>query len=145
MVDPYQAKMAHKVTFTQKKVVKAKMVAVLKGNIEKRGIELIHPASRVVRKGDIFELMYTLERDAQPGEKVDSVTYLGFVEVEEAGVLRVDDIVRINNENVGTVIGFDETHSPNHLNVILRLTTDIEKRGIELKLHTTVEFILPEK
>ncbi len=145
MVDPYKAKMAHKVAFTKKKVVKADTVAVLRGSIEKREIELIHPASRAVRKGEIFELMYTLEKDAKPGGKVDSVTYLGFVEVEEAGVLRVGDIVKIDNVDAGKIVGFDETHFPNHLNVLLRLATDIEKRGIELKLNSKLEFILPDK
>lgn len=143
MVDPYKAKISGKVVFTEKSVVVAKVVAVLKGTIENRGLELIHPASRAMRKGEIFELMVTPEKDAGPGKRVDAVTYLGFAEVEVGGVLRVNDIVKTGSKIIGTIVGFDETHFPNHQNVVLKPAKGIDEKEIELQLGSILEFMLP--
>lgn len=117
-VDPYKSSMASKIKFVKKRTVQARVVTVLEGTIENRGIELIKPASRCVRKNEIFEFMTTND-DVKPGETVNNVSYLGFAEIEIGGVLRVGDIIEVNGKKYGKIVGFDETHFPNHQNVVL--------------------------
>jgi len=143
MADPYKTKKAHYIVYTHKKTVRARVVAVLKGSIEGRGIELIYPASRAVRKGEIFEMICTPDLDAGPGKRIDSVTYLGFLEVEDAGVLLVEDIVKMGGKPIGVIIGFDETHFPNHQNVVLKPIKGIDIKKIELPLDSILEFVMP--
>jgi len=118
-LDPYKLNLAGKVKFVKKRIIKARIVVVLEGTIENREIQLIHPASRCVRKGEIFELLTTPEK-VKPGDIINTVTYLGFAEVEIGGVLRVGDIVFSGKKKVGSVVGFDETHFPNHQNIVLK-------------------------
>ena len=66
MVDPYQADMAAQVRFVDKRPVRALVVVVLEGTIENRGLELIHPASRCVQQGEVFELICTAEPSRRP-------------------------------------------------------------------------------
>jgi len=143
MPDPYKTKKAHYVVYTNKKVVRARVLAVLKGSIEGRGIELIYPASRAVRKGEIFEMICTPDQDAGPGKRIDSVTYLGFLEVEESGVLLVEDIVKVSGKPIGIIIGFDETHYPNHQNVVLKPFKGVDIKKIELQVDSVIEFMMP--
>jgi hypothetical protein len=54
-----------------------------------------------------------------PSGRADRVAYLGFVEFSQGGVLLTGDEVRIGSTLVGTIAGYDETHMPNHLNIVL--------------------------
>jgi hypothetical protein len=117
-VDPYKTGVASKIKFVKKREVVARVVTVLEGTIDNRGIELIKPASRCVRKGEIFEFMTTTEK-VKPGDIVNVVSYLGFAEVEVGGVIRIGDVVLVKGKKLGRVVGFDETHFPNHQNIVL--------------------------
>jgi len=141
MVDPYQANLAAKVKFTQKRVVKGRFVVVLEGTIENRGIELIHPGSRCVRQGEIFELICTDEQTARPAGRVDRATYLGFCEVVQPGVLRVGDRVEIHGQAIGRVAGFDETHFPNHQNVVIKTDSDKTPPSVSYGLEDEIAFV----
>lgn len=118
-IDPYKSNMAAKVKFVKKRIVRARVVVVLEGTVENRGIQLIAPGSRCVRKGEIFEFMSSHE-NAKPGDTVNTVSYLGFAEVETAGVVRAGDLIQVNGKTIATVTGFDETHFPNHQNFVFK-------------------------
>lgn len=121
---PYQSKLE----------VKGHLVAVLQSKTENRGLTLIPLPSRCVCKHQVHELGTTDEQDAKPGSPVQRAAYLGFMEIEESGVILVGDEVYYNDKLIGYVAGFDEGHMPNHLNVIIR-TTDFAhgaERGMEL-------------
>lgn len=141
MVDPYQSKMAAQVRFVDKRPVRASVVAVLEGTIENRGLELIHPASRCVRRGEIFELICTAEPSAKPGGRVERATYLGFCEVQQAGVIRVGDAVTLCGRFLGKVAGFDETHAPNHENIVVGVAPEMIPPPIRYALEDEVSFI----
>lgn len=118
-MEPYKAGLVQSVKFLKKSPVVAQIVTVMKGNIRRRGMELIHPASRAVKQGDIIELSATKEKAAAPGATVQSVHYLGFAEITLGGVILVKDKLRLGKKVLGKVVGFDECHYPNHLNVVI--------------------------
>jgi len=129
-IDPYQAGMFKTNPYVVKRSMKGELVVVLDGYIENRGLQLISPISRCILKNEIHELIFTDENDAGPGMRVDKISYLGFFEVEQGSVMVVGDEVYLNNGLIGHIVGFDETHLPNHLNIIIKRQDRVT--GVEL-------------
>jgi len=117
--DPYASGMFKENPYFAKSDIRGKLVVVLQGMYEDRGLELIKPVSRCVKKYEIHELITSDEEDAAPGTKVNKIAYLGFVEILDGGVITTGDGVFRNGERIGFVAGYDETHMPNHLNIVL--------------------------
>ena len=136
-MDPYASGMVKKSPYVQKKIVTGKIVAILDAIIEQRGLKLITPHSRAIKKNEIHELIVTEEKSAAPGKMVNSVAYVCFFEVEEGGVIVIGDEVSIGSKLIGKVAGFDGTHMPNHQNIILY--TPKKKTGVELKINLNEE------
>jgi len=129
-VDPYQSGMFKNYPYLVKRSIKGELVVVLDGYIENRGLQLISPISRCILKNEIHELIFTDERDAGPGKRVDKISYIGFFEVEKGSVMVAGDEVYLNNKLIGHIAGFDETHMPNHLNIIIKCQDRLT--GVEL-------------
>lgn len=131
MVEPYKAKKIpdHWKT-APKKDVEGKIVAISGLRLEKRGTWLMHPRTRSLRRCDIAELTVTDQEDAEPGGKVNSVLYIGFLEIEDGGVLVSGDSVYINGKKIGTVAGFSDIHCPNHLNIMVKALDEYSKKNI---------------
>jgi hypothetical protein len=140
-VDPYQSGIAARVSYTGKRTISAKIVAVLQGALEDRGLKIIFPRSRAVRQHDVIELMITTQKECKAGDRVDRVTYIGFAEIQAGGVLRVGDRVMHKGEMRWTVVGFDETHYPNHLNVIMKTIHEHAESLAEVQLEDSIEFL----
>lgn len=98
--------------------VEAVFVGVLDNRNDGRALQLIKERTRCVRRFDIHELILTDEAHAAPGAVVDGVHYLGFVEFQAGCVLMEGDQLMIGDACIGTLAGFDETHYPNHYNVL---------------------------
>ena len=125
--------------FHEKSNVEGRILVVLNHSLTNRGLKLINAPSRALRKYEIHELIGTNE-EASPGSEVKNVWYLGFFEVERGGVITYGDSVWINNRKIGEVIGYDETHMPNHLNIVIKL---IElKTGLELGIKLNDKVII---
>lgn len=141
MADPYKSGMAGSVKFLKKRIVKATVVVILNGTIQNRGLHLISPRSRCVREKEIFEFMVAEDEGVGPGGTADTVRYLGFAEVAIGGSIRVGDKVLSGGRLLGYVAGFDETHMPNHQNIVLmgaENTREIEEKMVlesELEFH----------
>ncbi len=106
--------------YVRKRPVQAQVVCVLDARSERRGMQLeIHP-SRAVRAGEIHELALTGDPAASPGALVDQMAYIGFVEIVRGGVILVGDEVTLGEHHLGKVVGFDHTHFPNHMNILVR-------------------------
>ena len=101
--------------------------------VDKRTLHLIPPISRALKKNEIHELIVTYEKDAKPGTFVNHVSYLAFIEINRGGIMVVGDEVYRNNDLLGTVVGFDDTHMPNHQNIILY--SPERKTGKELNIN----------
>jgi hypothetical protein len=112
--------------------LEARFVGVLDNRNDGRGLSLIKAHTRAVRRYDIHELILTDEHSAVPGGIVNGVHYIGFVEFDAGGgILAEGDGVKVGNQIIGTIAGFDESHCPNHYNVLIKGPRRIT--GVELE------------
>jgi predicted dehydrogenase len=102
-----------------KRDVAGLVVKVLRHARTDRGMRLEEFASRCVKAGEVHELVTTDHRETAAGARIDRVGFLGFAEIENAGVIDRGDEVRVDGEPVGTVLGFDGCHLPNHYNILI--------------------------
>ena len=119
-IDPYKSGMLKKSPYVKKKEVTGSVIAVLDFTAEKRGLKLIAQPSRAVIQGEIHELIITDDPKAGPDQTVNSVSYLAFVVIENSGVILRNDEVYLDDEKIGLIAGFDETHMPNHQNIVIQ-------------------------
>ncbi|MGB9868200.1 MAG: DUF6917 domain-containing protein [Bacillota bacterium] len=138
MPDPY-AGLFKKSPYFDKCDIVGRVVAVLDARLQNRGLSLIAQPSRAVRAGEVHELIAT-EEDAGPGKNVTTAIYVAFVEILCGGVLLAGDKVIINAQEVGKLAGFDETHFPNHMNMVMRCARALTGREMQLKPGDTVVF-----
>ncbi|XEQ94726.1 hypothetical protein SCACP_36250 [Sporomusa carbonis] len=129
--DPYASGKFHKNPYAKKTDVTGSLVVVLDGIMEDRGLSLIKPISRCVCKHEVHELILTDETGAKPGGEVNRIAYLGFCTIGEGGVIVSGDDFYVDGKLIGQLAGFDETHMPNHLNIVIK--TDKLRTGIELE------------
>jgi hypothetical protein len=138
MSDPYEQKLTTRSFFHSKTEMKGKVVVVLDGKLENRNLNLIIPISRAFKKFDVIELIATDDNNAAPGTNVNPIAYIGFVEVLNSGVVLVGDEVRWSGKVIGTIIGYDDTHLPNHQNVIVKVDARISGKDLGLKVDDEV-------
>jgi len=119
-MDPYKRGLIKRVPCAKKSRVLSKLVAIMDMEVKKRSLQLISSYTRALLKNEIHELIITDEKGAGPGKKVDNISYLGFVEIEKGGVAAAGDKVSLEGKIIGEVAGFDETHMPNHWNIIIK-------------------------
>ncbi|QGG47748.1 DUF6917 domain-containing protein [Heliorestis convoluta] len=120
MTDPYSKGLLKVHPYAKKKDVTGELVAILDGKIENRGLKLIKPISRVLCEDEIHEIIITDEQDAAPGKEVNAIAYLAFFELKGGGVIVTGDEVYLKGKLIGQIAGFDETHMPNHINIIVK-------------------------
>ncbi len=123
-----------------KRTVHGSLVKVLLHRREDRGMSLEPYASRCVRVGEVHELVTTDRADASAGARIDRVGFLGFVELERAGVIDRGDTVRIGDHAIGTVLGFDACHFPNHYNILIATPTPLTGADLGLAPEARITF-----
>ena len=115
-----------------RRALESRFVGVIDNRNDGRGLSLIKAHTRVVRRYDIHELILTDEQSAAPGGIVNGVHYVGFVVFEAGvGIFAEGDCVNIGGNAIGTIAGFDESHCPNHYNVLIKGPRRIT--GVELQ------------
>jgi hypothetical protein len=119
MAAPYDFRRITPGVYGDRRPVEGEVVALLHVSFEDRGLKLIETKSRAVRLQEIHELMIT-DEDAGPGGGADRVRALAFFEVDKSGILVVGDGVYVGGRRLGTLAGFDETHMPNHMNIVVK-------------------------
>ena len=118
--DPYILQIASTVvgkTITRE--LKGQIVAVSGRSYDERGLSLIPQPTRVLCKNEIHELVTTDEVDAGPNKTIGRAGAIGFFEVTQGSYVIVGDSVSIRGKDIGKLAGFDETHLPNHLNIVV--------------------------
>ena len=130
--DPYVKKLVTTDFYAQKLPLKGRIVAVLRGTVEDRNLELIPQPSRAVKAGEIHEFIATVE-NAVPGSRVSQIAYLCFVEFKTGGILLHGDEVVLGGRTVGVIAGFDLSHQPNHMNIVVQVESLLsgEDRGLK--------------
>ncbi len=124
---PYDFKRITPGVYGERRQVEGEVVAILHVSFQDRGLRLIETKSRAVRLHEIHELMIT-DENAQPGGTADRVRALAFFEVTEPGLIVAGDNVNVGAKRLGTLAGYDETHMPNHMNVVVKAPTLDEPR-----------------
>ena len=137
MIDPYKAGFFTENPYAAKRTIKGKLAVILRGKLEKRGLELISTISRAVLKNEVHELIATDQENTGPGSKVEKIAYLGFLEITEGGVMTAGDTLICQDKVLGKIVGFDETHLPNHLNIVL--FSGVREDGVEQNLQLEAE------
>jgi len=138
--DPYTTKKVTSDAYADKVPLEGKVVAVLRGTVANRGLDLIPQPSRAVSKGEVHEVILTSEPVA-PGSRVGAIAYLAFVEFQSGGILLSGDKVYAGGQEIGELAGFDMSHFPNHMNIVVRgEPRSGEERGISL--NTKVSFLM---
>ncbi len=132
--DPYKDNLLLDDIYLHKTDIVGTIKVVLNGMLENRGMLLMSAPSRALCKYEIHELILTDYIDEAQQKVVDRISYLGFVEIEEGGVVLVGDEVYLDNSYIGTIHGFDETHFPNHLNIIIKC----EQRYLSTNFNTAL-------
>ncbi|MER5769535.1 DUF6917 domain-containing protein [Streptomyces sp. NPDC001985] len=117
--------------------VRGELVKVLTHRREDRGMVLEEFGSRCVRRHEIHELVTTDQHDTTAGAVVDRVGFLGFVEISRGGVIDRGDRVTLNGRRIGTVLGYDGCHFPNHYNILIAVDRTVT--GVDLALQPTME------
>lgn len=117
-----------------------KVVAVLSGKLEDRKLELIRPFSRALLSGEIHELIVTNEEQAGPTQTVSRIAYVCFFEIVTAGIMLVGDSLSIGDSQIGEIAGFDQTHMPNHLNIVAKSEVRLSGKERQIQLDDTVLF-----
>ncbi len=120
---PYDPHLITPSVYGDRRPVTGEIVALLHITFEDRNLELISSRSRGLRRNEIHELMITDEEDASPGGGADRVSAIAFFEVLEGGLAVVGDKVSIRGRLLGKVAGYDMTHMPNHMNVLVKAET----------------------
>jgi len=120
-------------TYDASRPVEGEIVTVLASGHPQRGLKLISSYSRAVPQYSIHELIATDEIDHLPGGVVNRIAYLGFWEITRGGCIIVGEELSIDGVPIGTLIGFDETHEPNHINIVIKVNTLLT--GNELRLY----------
>ncbi|GGK12089.1 hypothetical protein GCM10011583_50200 [Streptomyces camponoticapitis] len=126
-----------------KRTVTAEVVKVLLHRRADRGMRMEEFASRCVRQGELHELVTTDQLETEEGARIDRVGFLGFVEISVAGVLDRGDIVLVDGVPMGTLLGFDACHFPNHYNVLIHTAWTLTGPEAGLRPGSQVSFRPP--
>ena len=117
------------------------VVTVLNSAHEARGLKLIATWSRALPKNSIHELIATDEAGKRPGDTADRIAYLAFFEVTRGGCIIVGETLFVDGKAVGEIIGFDETHEPNHINIIIGVKQRQTGRQMKISVGSQIKFV----
>lgn len=137
-MDPYSRRLIKTDFFYAKRDLPTRVAVVLDGHLENRNLQLIQPMSRAYAEKSIIELIATDDPNAHPGSTVQPIAYIAFVEMQRSGVILVGDELEWNGKVFGTIAGYDDTHMPNHQNVIVSVAKRISGKELGLKVEDTV-------
>jgi hypothetical protein len=146
-IDPHVQKVLDSdFPYADKSNILGKVVCVLNTRSAKRGMELTPHPSRAVCQHEVHELILTDEVEAGPNKTVNNVCYVAFFEITTSGLLTLGDKVEVDGREIGKLVGFDYTHMPNHINILVKADAPL-RSGLEsgVKVGSEVKFTLKGK
>ena len=130
--------------YTAKRHVKGDLIYVLAMSKDERWMHLEDIPSRALRQGEIHELIVTEDQGLRPGAGVRDVAYIGFFEVQVSGIAESGDEVWAGEHRLGTLAGFDMTHFPNHMNIVVHSQEARTGAELGLGLGAVIRFETPQ-
>ncbi|PIN85098.1 MAG: hypothetical protein COV47_03925 [Candidatus Diapherotrites archaeon CG11_big_fil_rev_8_21_14_0_20_37_9] len=108
--------------FISKKInLKAVVSAVMGHKRNDRAMEMSEWKTRCIKAGDIHELLVSTEYTGNHNETLNSFVYLGFFDFKKGGVIEIgDQVTTTSGALIAEIIGFDDTHLPNHINIVAK-------------------------
>ena len=128
-------------TYAANRPVKGEAITVLDSTHEARGLKLIPTYSRALPKNSIHELIATDECDKKPGDTANKIAYLAFFEVTRGGCIIVGETLFVDGKAIGEIVGFDETHEPNHINIIIGVTSRRTGPQLKISVGSKIKFV----
>ncbi len=128
--EPYRDALKDYIPDCKKAQLRLVVSAVLSNSVQGRDLTLVRPPTRAVAAGSVIEMVCTVEC-ARPGDVVRNVAYLCFAEAPRSGVLVVGDRVKTTRFS-GVILGFNEAHAPNHINVVVGSERLVSGRSLGL-------------
>jgi len=104
--------------FTSRREVNGRWVAVMKNRRDDRMMVPAKWRTRYFLAGEIHEFIL-FRPDVDRDVEMSLVSYLGFAKIVDGGVVAVGDELQLAGRMIGTVHGFEETHAPNHYNILI--------------------------
>ena len=127
-------------TYAANRPVEGEAVTVLDSTHEARGLNLISTYSRALKKNSIHELIATDEADQKPGGTANRIAYLAFFEVTRGGCIIAGVTLFVDGQPVGEIVGFDETHEPNHINIVVGVKQRATGRQLKIGIGSKIRF-----
>jgi hypothetical protein len=119
--------------------LEASMVCVLHHRRSDRDLTLAPWTTRAIAEGEVHELLM-VDSTADLTRPVDQVSYLGFGRFP-AGLLVVGDTLIREGRPLAKLVGFDDTHLPNHMNIVFQALSE-GRTGQELGIRPKEVLIL---
>lgn len=127
--------------FYEKRECEGEICVVLHARIDQREMNLMAVPSRAVLKNEIHELISIDEETPSSGIFRTNVAYWGFFEVTVGSVLAISDEVNVGGKIVGRIAGFDQTHMPNHLNILVKVANKATGKELNLRVGDKVSIV----
>lgn len=140
MSDPYDEGKIASNPYAQRREIVGNLVAIMDLKLSGRGMKLIDPMSRAIKSSDIHELILTDEQGIEPGDNVDRTSYIGFAEINQGGVSVVGDNALIDEKVIGHIVGFSNSHFPNHIGIVIKV--EERKTGEDMGLTLDSTFVI---
>jgi hypothetical protein len=134
--------MEEKSLFTSKRLITGNWVAVMNHERHDRALHLSHYRTRCISAGEVHEFLIC-DNATDITLPINDVAYLGFGELELSGVLEIGDYFYCEEKLIGRIIGFDETHFPNHYNIVLQGDYFATGAVLGFSLHKCFSIIKP--
>lgn len=113
--------------------VRTSLVRLLFHETVGRGMRLAPAGSACISRGEIHELVVTTDDTDRAGAVVDHVAYVGFIEFLDPAMLTRGDTFWVGDRLLGEFAGYDESHMPNHLNLVLRGECLVTAEDLDLR------------
>lgn len=129
--------------YTAKRHVQGDLIYVFCLRADERWMQLEDLPSRALAAGEIHELILSDDGGLGPGSKVRDVAYIGFFEVRVSGIAEIGDEVWAGEHRLGALAGFDLTHMPNHLNIVVAADKAVTGAELNLGVGSPIRFQTP--
>ena len=139
--DPYMNLLKDVVPDHEKTACFFRVICVLSNMLKDRNLKIIHVPSRAIYEKNVIEIIAT-DIHCINSKIIKDVSYLCFAECLNTGILFKGDRISLENKFKGIIIGFNEDHSPNHLNVVVGI--EKEKTGKCLKVELGDKILVSE-
>jgi len=124
--------------------LETQFVAIMGHDHKGRGMLLSEYNTRCVQKGEVHELVL-LKKEENGNVNFEDAWYLGFVAFKKSGVIAKGMTISIDGKEIGTLIGFDTTHEPNHYNLLVSTSNPVTGLELGLSLEDNCIFSMKEK